>query len=103
MPGSMKSSVKRPLPVTWRGPSLLRARLPTNLAIFESCGCVLDGVDDLHVARAHAKIAGQRFANLFLAGIRLIAQQRVARHHHSRGAVTTLKRVVFNESFLNGA
>jgi len=59
-----------------------------------------DGFNDLHVAGAHTKIAGQCSANLFFGRIRITLQKSVAGYDHSRGAVTALKSVVFEEGFL---
>lgn len=63
--------------------------------------CFFDGFNDLHVAGAHAQITGQRFANLFFRWIGITLQQGMARHDHSWCAVAALKRVVFDESFLD--
>ena len=72
-----------------------------NLAIFHSLCRVFYGVDDLHVTRAHAKIARQRFANLSVARIGICLEERVTRHDHARRAVTALKGVIFHECFLH--
>jgi hypothetical protein len=61
---------------------------------------VLYGFNDLHVAGAHAQIAGQRFANLFFRWVGITLKKGMARHDHARRAVAALKSVVFNECFL---
>jgi hypothetical protein len=71
-----------------------------NLAILDSFSGVFDRVDNLHVARAHTKITGQCFANLFFGWIGITLQKGVTGYDHSRRAVTALKSVVFDEGFL---
>src|SRR6185436_10124064 len=65
-------------------------------------GRVLDGFDDVDVPRAPAQVSGNRLADLELGrrGIRL--EQRIARHHHPRGAVAALEAVLLREAFLDG-
>jgi hypothetical protein len=62
--------------------------------------CILNGFNDLHVAGAHAQIAGQRFANLFFGWVRITLEQGMASHDHSRRAVAALESVVLDEGFL---
>ena len=71
-----------------------------NLAILNSFSGVFDRIDNLHVAGAHTKIAGQCFANLFFGWIGIARQEGMAGHHHSWRAVAALKSVIFDEGFL---
>ena len=63
--------------------------------------CILHRFDDLHVSRTHAQISRQCFAYLLFRGIRMIAQKRVARHHHSWSAVPALKSVMLDKRVLH--
>src|SRR5262250_1676614 len=55
---------------------------------------VLDGLDDIHVAGAPAKIPGDRFADVAFGRIRIRLQERVARQHHARRAVAALQAML---------
>src|SRR5260370_27185796 len=65
-------------------------------------GCVLDGLDDVHVPGAAAQVAADRFADLRLAGALVAREQRVPRHQHARRAVAALQPVLLPETFLHG-
>src|SRR3954453_19901148 len=60
-----------------------------------------DGGDDVLVARAAADAAGDRGADLLLAGIRLGVEQRGGRHEHAGCAETALERVLLVEALLD--
>src|SRR5215831_3198399 len=56
--------------------------------------------DDLHVARATAKIARQRLANLTIGRVRVVPKQRLRRHDHSRRAEAALRTEVLVKGLL---
>src|SRR5262245_31181355 len=58
---------------------------------------VLDGLHDVHVARAAAQIARNRAPYLAFARAGVALQQRGRRHHHARSAVSTLQSVLLLE------
>src|SRR5262249_57602960 len=64
---------------------------------------VLDGLDDVDVARAAAEVARDRMPNLGLARVGILLQQRGRRHHHARCAEATLQPVLLEEALLHGA
>src|SRR5882672_3600195 len=61
---------------------------------------VLDGFDDVLVAGAAAKIAGNAEANFFFARRRVLPQQPVGAHDHARRAEAALQSVHFTEALL---
>ena len=71
-----------------------------NLTILNSFSGVFDRIDNLHIAGAHTKIAGQCFANFFFGWIGIARQEGMAGHNHSWRAVAALKSVIFDEGFL---
>src|SRR5215204_658951 len=93
MRGITRSSTKRPRPVTCRGASLLRTLAPTN--------GILHRLDNLHVASAHAQVAGEIVPNVVLRGLDVALQQGVAGHHESRRAEAALQREVRDECLLD--
>src|SRR5689334_3754642 len=124
MPASCTSSTYVPLPRRKRGSSLrlIECPMPPTSgevrgvdAMISSClrgprgllarsrfRCgVLDGLDDVDVAGAPAKIPGDGAPDVAFAGIGIRLQQRVARHHHARGAVAALQAVLLVEAFLD--
>src|SRR5262245_28656730 len=64
-------------------------------------GRVLNRLDDVHIARAAAKIAGNRVADLRFGRVRVTAQEGDASHHHARRAVSALEPVLLPETLLN--
>src|ERR1700692_4852764 len=95
-----------------RGSSLRFIEWPmpeTSLLVLGGCmggsllllGGVLHRLDDVDVAGAAAEVAGDRFADLQLARIRVLLEERAARHQHSRRAIAALQAVLLPEAFLH--
>src|SRR5687768_17588454 len=61
---------------------------------------VLDGIDDVLVARAAAEVAGDRLADFSLGWLRVVVEEVDRRHDHARRAVAALEAVLFPEPFL---
>src|SRR6195952_2827967 len=61
----------------------------------------LDRLDDVVIARAAADVAVERFADLFLVGLRVVGEQLHRRHHHARRAEAALQAVAFAERRLH--
>ena len=68
---------------------------------FQFLGGMLDGIDDVRVSGATAKVPFQPVRDLLAGGIWILLQQLHARQDHSRRAITTLQRVAFPKPFLN--
>src|SRR5215471_5865079 len=64
-------------------------------------GGVLHRLDDVDVARAAAQVARDRVADLILAGVLVLLQQRAAGHHHAGRAEAALQAVLLHEAFLD--
>src|SRR5207302_1768052 len=62
---------------------------------------VLDGFDDVLVASAAADVAFQPFTDLGLCRIRVILQQLIRGHNHTRCAESTLQTMFLPERLLN--
>src|SRR3954463_6582339 len=107
MPGNLTSSMYLPMPRRNRGSSLRLTLwpMPPRVADASGMGCllhrfglllahlrgaVLDGFDDIHVARTAAQVAADATANLGLARARVAGQQRGGSHDHARGAEAAL-------------
>ena len=56
----------------------------------QDCGGELNALDDLLVARAAAHVAADGPPDLFLGGVRVLAHQGGAAHHHAGDAEATL-------------
>src|SRR5579863_900492 len=85
--------------------SMMALSLSRRRALFgraQRGGGVLHRLDDVHVTGAAAEVAGDRLADLQLAGIGVALQQRVARDHHARRAETALQTVLLPEAVLDG-
>src|SRR5271165_895105 len=63
-------------------------------------GGVLNGFHNILVPGTAAQIPGDPPADLFLAGIRVLAQQGIRRHQHARSAEAALQTMLFLESLL---
>src|SRR5687767_6335743 len=61
---------------------------------------VLICLNDIYVASAAAKVAGDRVADLVVGWIAVLAEERVAGHQHSRRAKTALQTVLLEEAVL---
>jgi hypothetical protein len=59
-------------------------------------------LENLHVSRAPAKIAGKSFTNRGLVGMRIIFQQTDGCDYHSRGADAALRPAAFDKGLLHG-
>src|SRR5256885_4841045 len=98
--GSSLRFIEWPMPETsglvfgvFMDPSSLLAQL---------LGCVLDGLDDVHIAGAAAKVAADGFADLHLVRLLVARQQGAAGHHHPRRAEAALQAVLLPEALLDG-
>src|ERR1700716_2118096 len=61
---------------------------------------VLDGLDDVHVARAAAQVAGDTTPDLGFGRIRRLLQQAGRSHDHARRTEAALQAVLLPEAFL---
>src|SRR3982751_6291609 len=105
IPGSLKSSVKLPLPRMRRSSSTRLTRAPTPPTAISSTAMVrspsgadgragrghlpgrpLDGLDDVLVAGAAAEVSRNGPADVLLAGVGGVLQQCRRRQHHARRA-----------------
>src|ERR1700681_2392763 len=64
-------------------------------------GSVLHCLDDVDVAGAAAEVAGDRLADLELARVRVLREQRAGGHQHARGAVAALPAVLLPDALLH--
>src|SRR5690606_29632591 len=71
-----------------------------SISMIHFFGGVQDGFDDLRVAGATAKVAGQGMLHFFHAGVRVVFEQIARRHDHAGGAVSTLQSSALHEAFL---
>src|SRR5262245_2509472 len=106
MPGNTKSSVNLPWPVTSRGSS---RRLIPEPKMREAMGLprhlsrrLLDGGDDVLVARAAAVVPLQPVADLGLAGLGVPLEDVAGGQDHPGGAEAALEAVLLPEGFLEG-
>src|SRR6266481_7323617 len=97
MPGTFRSSVYRPLPVTNLKSSRRRKGCPTYLVAIASVmalrlrGKGLNCAHDVGVAGAAADIAGELVADFTLGRILVLLEQLAYRHDHPRGAEAALQ------------
>src|SRR5829696_3274230 len=77
-----------------------RAGLGRRLGGPELGGTLLDGLDDVHVARAAAQVAGDPLADLVLGRIGVLLQQVGGLHDHAGGAEAALEAVLVPERLL---
>ena len=80
--------------------SLVRRYLAGAGRLAERPGRLLHGFHDVVVAGAPAQVAGEPLANVGLARIRLVLQQRVRREQHAGRAVAALQAVLIPEALL---
>src|SRR6266571_6600045 len=85
-----RSSRNVPRPVTSRTSSLRRTAVPTHFSAGMP-GCSLNGADDVDVARAHAQVPGQRFANFGVSRRGVLRQQLMTRDDHARRTEAALE------------
>ena len=74
----------------------------TASPVASSVGRMLHGLDDLHVARAAADVAAERFPDLALAGLRIAPQQARRGHDEARRAVAALGAELLVKPALHG-
>src|SRR6266478_8396286 len=65
-------------------------------------GGVLNGLDDIVVARAAAEVALELMANLVFRRLGVALNELCRRHDHARGAEPALQAVLLPEAFLDG-
>src|SRR5882672_12275044 len=82
--------------------ALVFGSMGSLLSLAQLRGCVLDGLDDVHVPGAAAQVAGDRLADVLLAGLLGARKERAAGHQHARRAVAALQAVLLPEAFLDG-
>src|SRR4051795_11366555 len=70
--------------------------------LFALLSCFEESLDDLVVACAAAKIAGNTLLNLRFGWLRMFFEQFRPGHQESRRAVTALYRTLINKRCLNG-
>src|SRR5947209_17437426 len=80
-------------------PSFVVAMVASLLAKLR--GRVLHGLDDVDVAGAATEVARDRAADLVLAGVLVVLEQRAAGHHHAGRAEAALQAVLLHEAFLH--
>src|SRR2546423_6474008 len=122
IPGSLKSSVKLPLPRMRRSSSTRLTRAPSPPTEISSTAMVrllalwasgvdsgafrhppcrpLHGLDDVLVAGAAAEVPRDRPPDVVLAGIGVVLQEGRRRQHHARRAEPALQAVLLAEPFL---
>jgi len=59
--------------------------------LLKACRGSLNGLDNLHIARAATEIAGDGRANLQLARLRVVSQEGHGGHNHAGGAIAALQ------------
>src|SRR5688572_16757398 len=89
MRGSTTSSAKRVWPVTLARPSTRRRGLPITFMLHSPCG-FFDGLEDLLIPRAPAKIPRDGLLDSFPRRILFMLQQRLRGHENARRAVAAL-------------
>src|ERR687890_2865097 len=105
MPGSLMLSVQFARPVTRAGSSLRGTPPPTYFSgasvtpmplfpLARLSGGLLDGLDDVLVARAAAVIAFETLPDLLLRGVRVLLQQAHGCHDHAWRAIPALQTVL---------
>src|SRR6267378_4983901 len=62
----------------------------------------LDGFENLKIARAPAKVSGDRFPDLIASGMRVLIQQGLRGHQNCRRAIPALRRSEIGKSILQG-
>src|SRR4051794_24305050 len=117
MPGNLTSSMYLPMPRRNRGSSLRLTLwpMPPRVADASGMGCllhrfglllahlrgaVLDGFDDIHVARTTAQVAADPAPNLGLARVGVAGQKGGRGHDHPWRAEATLQSVLLPEALL---
>src|ERR671915_2629979 len=88
-----------PAPIAPRPATPTRSISPA-IALPHLPGGPLDRLDDPQVAGAAAEVAGEGLAQLLVAGIRMLPQERLHRHQEARSAEPALERVRLMESAL---
>src|SRR5882724_8130335 len=85
-------------------PSLFVAMMIRSLALrlAQLGGGVLHRLDDVDVTGAAAEVAGDRLADLLLAGVLVLLEQRAAGYHHAGRAEAALQAVLLHEPLLDG-
>src|ERR671912_1455187 len=113
IPGSLMLSVQLALPVTRAGSSLRGTPPPTYFSgvsvtpmpLFRLAGLssgLLDGLDDVLVARAATVVALEPLADLLLRRVRVLLKQAHRSHDHARRAIPALQPVLLVERRLHG-
>src|SRR4051794_14259132 len=92
----MRSSFSTRLDASRRGPLVARSRRRLCLP-----GGPADGVDDVLVPGAAADVAGDRPADLLLARVSVLLEQRLRDQHHPRRAEAALEPVLLLEPLLD--
>src|SRR6266852_2138341 len=90
-----------------RPPECLLAPSPHDLRNRTLLVCDLehrgfDGFENLKIARAPAKVSGDRLADLIPAGVRVLIQQSLRRDQNRRRAIAALRRSEIGKSILQG-
>src|SRR6266436_10300512 len=107
MPGTFRSSVYRPLPVTNLKSSRRRNGWPTYLIAVASAMAVClrcqrrNCAHDVGIAGAAADVAGEVVTDFALRRIRVLLEQLADAHDHPRRAEAALQSVVLMECGLN--
>src|SRR5215470_16713272 len=91
--------------IEWPMPQILASVLgvmsPMWGLLAHFLGGVLHRLDDVHVAGAAAQVARDRLADLLLARILVLREQRARRHQHARSAEAALQAVLLGEALLH--
>src|SRR5262245_15794658 len=70
--------------------------------LLEPLGGKLDRLDDVHVAGAAAQVPRDGLADVLLAGVGILGEERRARHHHAGRTIAALQTMFFPEALLDG-
>src|SRR5215813_8775154 len=97
--------LSRPKPMGRSGAGVWRFSTVAMSALLSGRGLVVgrpaDGGDDVLVARAAADRAGDRRADLLVAGVGVLVEQRARRHQHAGRAEPALQAVALVEAHLD--
>jgi hypothetical protein len=121
IPGNFKSAPNTQRPVTLSTPSILGIDLPTILSVsisppkgtglrrdtisaivHRSLGYAQDGLYDLLVTGAAAKISGDGNPHLPLRRVRIFVEESFSTKDHAGSAITALDCPMLDECLLNG-
>src|SRR6186713_53094 len=87
--------------IEWPRPETSALVLGDISRLLQLVGRELDGLDDVDVAGAAAEVPRDGLADLELAGLAVLLQQRAGGEHHARSAEAALQAVFLPEALLH--